>query len=322
MPSTFLRRKNPSSRRASFDNRLKSFFAPEEFSDREFPLLYKPKTIKKVGDYCYIFHCTVKGNTGNRFNKNMAILVHQNKESATRSTISLINPLRLTSEGEDKLLEFGAVVHIVRLGPSEHAAFEDDYYLSKFDGCQRWAPGPFTGCPHLPLHQKLFDTTHTKMPSLDAPLNPPSPHPDVQVFVFEETVEPECILYLTSKRTILAGDCLQHQQSNPFVNDGATAYLTKQELTQHPVVVSEPWITSQSVVTNNSRKLTNSFKSNNGKRRNSFFGGNSRLKLQSDFQRLLKLDIARLASTSGNHILQGEEAQVKKEITNAVDRVC
>ena len=76
-PRKSLQRKNPSaaSRRKSYDRR-KSFYQPEEFADREFPLVFKPKMIKKVGDYCYFFHCTVKGNTGNRFNKNMAVLVH------------------------------------------------------------------------------------------------------------------------------------------------------------------------------------------------------------------------------------------------------
>lgn len=316
-----LQRKNPSRTKSNeyrqLLNRRKSYYQPEEFANREFPLVYKPKVIKKVGDYCYVFHCTVKGNSGSRFNKNMSVLVEGDD-------LSVINPLRLTEEGEEKLMELAPnarVARIIRLGPSEHAAFEDDYYLQRFEGCERWAPGPFSCSPHLPLHQRLWDTTNTATLSLDAPISPPSPHPNVMVFVFAETVEPESLIYLVNKRTVIAGDCLQHQVDNPFVNDGGFSNLQKNGLLAGKVVLSEKWVASQCVVTNNSRKLNNSFKTRAQKAKSFFGNGAGKFKLKADFQRLLQLRVDRLTSTSGNHVLH-EGDDMPELIAEAVDRVC
>ncbi|CAB9527619.1 expressed unknown protein [Seminavis robusta] len=312
--------------RAQAERQKQPFYNPSEFKDRELPLVYKPKVIKQLGDHCYIFHCTVKGNTGNRFNKNMIVLVDRNAnadmspEQQARGVLTLINPLRLSPEGEAKLLELGVLTNLIRLGPSEHAAFEDNYYLTKFPDIQRWAPGPFASCPNLPLDQVLYDTTPTRKLKLDAPISPVSPHPDIQVFVFEETVQPEALLVLSSKRALIAGECLQYQLDNPYVNDSVrTQYHEPLGLLDARIVMSEHWIHMQSVVSTNSKKLSHSFKSR-AQRNKTFFSNSGKFKLRNDFVRLLKLELARFISSSGNSTLQDDA--VKDDITAAMERAC
>jgi hypothetical protein len=318
--------------------RLKSFYQPEEFVDREFPLVYKPKVIKRVDENCYIFYCTVKGNTGNRFNKNMIALVHNNNNNNNNShtmnhpsseeqqvhgsTLSVINALRLSPEGEEKLLELGVLRHIIRLGPSEHAAFEDNYYIAKFPNLQRWAPGPLAACPHLPIHHILYDTTNTRsLKSTDPIIKPVSPHSDILVFVFEETVEPEAILFLTTKRVLIAGDCLQHQIDNPFISDRVKEdYLEPNGLLAACIVVSETWLRTQSVVTRNSKKMIDRFQTKGAATKAFFASRSGKFKLHNDFSRLLRLEIARFISTSGNVILQNDK--VKTEIKTATELAC
>ena len=327
LPSSAATSSAPSlSSRPSLD-RQKSYYDPDEFLGQELPLIYKPKVIKKVGDCCYIFHCTVKGNSGSRFNKNMIVLVDQEK-----GHLLVVNPLRLSPEGEEKLLELGAtgvITNLIRLGPSEHAAFEDDYYLTTFgssaeasgETLQRWAPGPFSSCPHLPVHQTLFDTTNTRVLSLDSPIVPLSPHEDVEVFVFQETVQPEALLWLRSKCVLIAGDCLQYQIDNPFVNEGGRENLRSNGLLQHKIVVSATWLQSQSVVANHSRKVKHGFQSRAQKNKQ-FFSSSGKFKLRNDFVRLLKLELKRFVSSSGNQVMQYHKQKSGDEkMSNATDTV-
>jgi len=347
-PTTVATALNANVGRPALGDRQKSYYKPDEFKGREFPLVYKPKVIKKIGDCCYVFHCTTKGNSGSRFNKNMIVLVDPAKEQ-----VSVVNPLRLTGEGEEKLLELGTIngtatmtIHnLIRLAPSEHAAFEDNYYLVKFGpGIQRWAPGPFPNCPHLPVHKILWDTTNTRILKVDAPINPVSPHPDLQVFVFEETVQPEALLWHEPKKLLIAGDCLQAQLDNPFVDAGGRANLEENGLLLAPVVVSERWIKSQSVVANRSKKVKADFKSR-AQKNNTFFSSSGKFKLRNDFVRLMKLEqsMTRMVSTSGNQVLQSitvtvqadekdprnnndetisQEMTVPEAILKAVERAC
>lgn len=323
---------SPSNKARSQFDRQKSYYHADEFKDREMPLIYKPKVIKKVGDCCYVFHCVAKGNSGSRFNKNMIVLVDQEKGHLT-----VVNPLKLSPEGEEKLLELGftgLVTNLIRLGPSEHAAFEDDYYLTHFgkaaadngEQLQRWAPGPFSNSPHLPIHQTLFDTTNTRPLKLDSPIAPVSPHPDVEVFVFSETVQPEAVLWLRSKRVLIAGDCLQHQLDNPFVNEGGQDNLKANGLLEHKVVMSAKWLQSQSVVVNRSKKVKHGFQTR-AQKNNQFFSSSGKFKLRSDFVRLLRMEMGRFVSTSGNQVFQDknkdqEEGTVKKEVSEAMERAC
>jgi hypothetical protein len=319
-----LQRRNPSSKSIIATSLSKSFYKPEEFQDREFPLIYKPKVIKRVGENCYVFHCTVKGNTGNRFNKNMIALVEHNShapDDQPRDVLSVINPLRLTPEGEEKLVELGVLRNLIRMGPSEHAAFEDNYYLAKFPNMQRWSPGSFAACPLLPVHQVLHDTTNTRSLKSTGPINPISPHPDVKVFVFEETVQPEAVLLLTSKRVLITGDCLQHQLDNPFVSDRVNEdYFEPSGLLAASIVVPEKWLQTQSVVSRNSKKMINKFQSKAHAAKAFFVSRSGKFKLSGDFNRLIRLEIARFISTSGNVIIQDDD--VKAEIKAATERAC
>ena len=318
--------------RSSLERKL-SMYHPEDFANRELPLIYKPKVIKKIDDHVYTFHCVTKGNTGCKFNKNMVVLVHENRMEG--NLLSIVNPLRLTEEGEAHLNRLGRVRNLIRLGPSEHATFEDEYYLKQYanNPIQRWAPGKFSDCPHLPLDFVLHDTTNTRQLKVDDPIHPPTPHPDIQVFAFEETVQPEAMLYLsTSKRLLITGDCLQAQRDNSFINDlGKTRLADNGLLVENNdtkckdkdkdiVVISPLWLKLQCVVSNHSRKTRDSFRSNQAQRNRSFFTSSGKFKLRNDFQRLLQLEIKRLVSTSGNHVQH--EAGIRDWIAAAAEQAC
>ena len=111
---------------------------PEDFAEQELPLLYKTKTIKRLDPNTYVFHCTTRCDGGGRVNRNMVVVANDEKEGGE---LTVIDPLRITPEGERKLKRLGHVTRIVRLSGSMHAAEEDDYYLNHFPNAERWAPG-------------------------------------------------------------------------------------------------------------------------------------------------------------------------------------
>ena len=66
----------------------------------------------------------------------MIVLVHKDE-----GYLSVVNPLRLTEDGQGHLKHLlgnhhkdgvEIVRNLIRLGPSEHAAFDDEYYLKQY----------------------------------------------------------------------------------------------------------------------------------------------------------------------------------------------
>lgn len=107
----------------------------DAFTEEDLPLTWKTKTIKRLDPNTYVFYCTTRLSTA-RINKNMIVI-------ETKGELSVINPLKLTTEGQRKLTNLGSMKNIIRLGYSLHSIFEDEYYLSKYPKCERWAAGPF-----------------------------------------------------------------------------------------------------------------------------------------------------------------------------------
>ena len=270
---------------------------PEDFEQQALPLLYKTKTIKKLDEDTYVFHCTSRNDAGGRVNRNMVVVACDGPGGITELT--LIDPLKLTPEGERKLQKLGQITRIVRLGDAIHAAEQDMYYLKAFGGAKRWAPGELPGCPKLPVHEKLTETGNT-------------PFPLCKVFCFKETAVPEAALLLFREgkhgNILVTGDCLQHQLDNEFVNMPVVAKMKLAGLLESDVVVSQQWLRVMSPPTDfrsisQSRDRRSSTNRPQMRRMSSLSGRQKRVR--GDFMRMLGMDFRRLISTSGNVVKYG-----------------
>lgn len=245
----------------------------DDYSEEELPITWKTKSIKKLDPHTYVFYCTARVSTA-RINKNMVVIEHGGE-------LSLINPLKLTGEGQRKLAKLGNIAHILRLGPSLHGIYEDEYYLQVCPGVQRWAPGPFfdSRSHHLPMHHTLKDRGA-------------APFPKCKVFCFKQTYEPEAALLLERENhgnLLLTGDCLQSQKDNEFINMPVIAKMKLDGLLSSDVVVSVPWLRQMGPPKTANIKEQKDYKKN----------------LRTDFQRLLGLKFNRLLSMSGNVVKYG-----------------
>ena len=203
------------------------------------PLYFTTKCIKSVGDDCLIFHCVAIYNDSYKLNRNMIVLKTESEDSSSEeeASLTLINPVLLTEAAEKTLVKQGTIKHIVRLGATlglyDGAEVEDMYYLSKFD-CQRWAPGKLSSCPNLPVDRLLKNKR-----------GPDFFHPDCRCFVLRSTLEPEAVLLLEREKggnILIAGDCIQHQVDNPFINPPTLARYKMAGLLKANVVVSRAWL--------------------------------------------------------------------------------
>ena len=125
---------------------------------------------------------------GMAINRNMVALRNNGE-------LTLVNPVRLSPEGEAELESLGAVRHAVRLG--YHHGMDDAYYVERYSAeflCQ-------PGSDHHPNPQP--DRLLTK----DAEL----PFPDGELFLFEKTKFPEAAILLRKHGgVLLTCDSLQH----------------------------------------------------------------------------------------------------------------
>lgn len=266
-------------------------------NNNELPLTWKTKTIKKLDSHTYVFHCTCRISTA-RINKNMIVIEHQGE-------LTLINPLKLTSEGERKLGNLGVITHLIRLGPSLHGIFEDDYYITCHPNIQRWAPGHFKDM--MMTSNSTGQQSHTRRQQQSSPEPPKidhelkdrgtTPFPNCRVFTFASSAEPEAalLLYRTKDSTnesdnlLITGDCLQSQKDNEFINMPVVAKLKLEGLLSSDIVVSKSWLTLMGPGIQATKKEQNIFNQ----------------KMCKDLQRLTALDFSRLLSTSGNVVKYG-----------------
>ena len=109
--------------------------------------------------------------------------------------ITLINPVRLSPQGEAELEALGTVRHAVRLGVFH--GVDDPYTVARF-GAEFWCQA---------------GSTRHRQPAPDHELTEGGelPLPDARLFVFRETKKPECALLLRrGDGVLLTCDALQH----------------------------------------------------------------------------------------------------------------
>ncbi len=123
-----------------------------------------------------------------RISRNMAIVEHD-------GGLTLINPIRLTAEGERELAELGEIRHLLRLGPFH--GIDDPYYVDTF-GAKLWAQPGGRAYRKPPITVQLV-------------AGGALPFPDADLVPFEHTKQPESVLLLErGDGLLLTCDSIQH----------------------------------------------------------------------------------------------------------------
>ncbi len=158
-------------------------FDPGQYADA-FP--HDP--IREVAPDIFFVGATFRMNRLMRISRNMVIV-------RSGDDLTLINPIRLSPEGEKELEALGTVKHAVRLG-SFHG-YDDPYVVARFSAEFWCQPG----------------SEHYREPKPDHELTEggPLPLPDAELFEFREIRKPECALLIKRDKGILITcDGLQH----------------------------------------------------------------------------------------------------------------
>ena len=114
----------------------------------------------------------------------------------------LLNPVRLSEEGERDLLRHGPIRHAVRLG-TFHGR-DDAYYVERF-GVEFWG---VTG------DQEYDGPAFSREIREDGPF----PIPGAQVVVFQAATRAECVVCLPEHRVLVTCDSVQHYENDPLIS--------------------------------------------------------------------------------------------------------
>ncbi|NQV70069.1 MAG: hypothetical protein HQ498_08595 [Pseudohongiella sp.] len=223
--------------------------------------------VEEIADDVFMLRGSIKMNPLVRITRNMAIIRNGNE-------LSLINPVRVSLEVEAQLKALGEVTNIIRLGAFH--GIDDLYYVDKF-GTRLWSqPG---------------GTTYPK-PEIDEELNASTqlPFSNAQIFEFEGTPEPECVLLLnTGKGLLLTCDAIQNYGDYSYNNLPAKILMP---LIGFPrtTIIGPVWL-----------KLMTSEGAN----------------LENHFRKLLELKFDRLLAAHGTLLETGAHEAVERAIDKA-----
>ncbi len=144
--------------------------------------------IEEIAPDVFMVRGSVRMNPMMRITRNMAILRHGDE-------LTLINPLRLQADEEQKLRAMGTVTRLLRLGPMH--GMDDPYYRETFS-VPLLAPGTSATYPDVPIDQTLLP-------------GDPLPFPNAELIRFEGALQEEAALLVrTGRGLLLTCDAIQH----------------------------------------------------------------------------------------------------------------
>lgn len=152
-----------------------------------YPPAYPHNDIQSLCPDVFLLHGSIRMGPGMRMNRNMIIL----KDGGD---LTLINPVRMTDEGLEKLDALGDVKHIVRLG--DFHGLDDAFYLDRY-ACEFWA-------------QEGQGTYKTPTPTKQISSSARSPYPNSEFFIFESAAYPEAALLLNDHQLLITTDSVQY----------------------------------------------------------------------------------------------------------------
>lgn len=165
------------------------------------PLPHDP--IEQVGIDLFLVRGSVRLNALMTITRNMVVV-------RSGGELTLVDPLRLRAEEEERLRDLGAIRRVMRLGPFH--GMDDRYYVDTFRA-QFWAPGPSEQHPE-PRPDVVFDEA-TALPI-----------PDARVLRFRGTKQPEAVLHLARDAGVLVTcDAIQHYGDYRWCNFAARTVM-------------------------------------------------------------------------------------------------
>ena len=132
----------------------------------DYPKGLKHDPIQEVAEDVFIVRGSMKMNSFVSISRNMGIVRHEGE-------LTLINPIRLTPQGEEALKALGTIKRIIRLG-SFHGW--DDRYYTEVLGAEMWRQ---PGGEAYPLPE----------PDVELSTDTALPFPDAQLFLFERLTD-------------------------------------------------------------------------------------------------------------------------------------
>jgi len=179
-------------------------------SDR-FPKEMPHGPIERIFDGAWYVTGTVKLKPLVRLIRNMVVLRNE-------GDLTLVNPVRLSKEGETELERLGKVTHLVSLGGH---AMDNPYYVDRY-GADVWSARPTARADELTE-------------------DGPTPLPGVKVFRFHDTVQPEGALLVEREGGLLITcDAVQHWVPHRLMSIGARL-ITSLLGFHHPAQLGPPW---------------------------------------------------------------------------------
>jgi len=153
-----------------------------------YPPSYPHDPIEEIASDVFMVRGSIRMNPLMRISRNMAIIRDDGE-------LTVINPMRLSDEGERQLRELGEVKRIVRLGAMH--GVDDPYYVDTFRA-ELWSQSGGTIYPEPAIDVALTEETEL-------------PFPGARLFCFRDVVEPESYLLMDrGGGLLLTCDGIQH----------------------------------------------------------------------------------------------------------------
>lgn len=229
--------------------------------------IYPHGKIEEIADDVFMIRGSIRMNRMVRITRNMAVIREGNE-------LSLINPLRLNQKVEAELKTLGTISNIIRTGPFHGV---DDPYYVKTHSARLWAQPGGTAYPEPPIDVEL---------NSDSSL----PFADGEIFEFENTKQPECVLLIKKAGGILLScDSIQNYGDYSYNN-----FLAKIMLPfigfPRTTIVGPMWLKGMSP---------------------------EGISLEADFRKLLELEFDSLLSAHGTLLEKGAHAAVERAVDKA-----
>ena len=159
-----------------------------DFDASNYPAAMPHGPMERIGTDVFFVPGSIRLGPMMKISRNMVVV----RDS---DDLTLIDPVRLSPEGEASLEALGTVRHVIRLGCFH--GIDDPYTVNRF-GAEFWCQAESTRYPEPPCNHLL--SVGDELPIHDA-----------ELFVFRETKQPECALLIKRDGGILLTcDSIQH----------------------------------------------------------------------------------------------------------------
>ena len=181
-------------------------------------IAYPHDPLREILPGVWFIHGRMRMGPGMTINRNMIVV-------ESDGDLTLLNPIRLTTAGEQALEELGTVRHAVRLGVFH--GVDDAYTVGRF-GARFWCQEG--------SDQKPIPEPYTALRE-DGEL----PIPGASLFVYREAAQPECCLLIDRGSGLLVScDSIQHWESSSNCSLPAKL-LTRLMGFMHTANIGPPW---------------------------------------------------------------------------------